>query len=397
MRLLARVQAAAAAGGEPLVDLGRGNPDVPPPQHVIDALAESANEQTPRVHGYAPFAGLPELRRAIASRYAEHYGVELDPDHEVAVVPGTKSALVELVLLTAQRGDTVLLPDPYYPDYPSGIALAGADLGLLQLDPERGYAPRFDLAPRERHRARLPQLPVEPDRGGRQGRDVRGRCRVRAGDRRGDRARLRVRRSRLRRAHAAELPRRARRARGRGRAVLDVEELRDGRLARRLRARQRGARRADDDAAGSRPRGHLHAGAAGVDRGADRAAGDRCRADTALRAQARPRPRSGRRVGRALRGDVLRLASPSRRPDAGTVARRGPPRRRAGRGLRPVGPGLGAALARDARRACWTSVSSASPPHSPVDLARKQTRIELFQSGAETNAGFDGIVFKAGA
>ena len=149
MRLLARVQAAAAAGGEPLVDLGRGNPDVPPPQHVIDALTESANEPTPRVHGYAPFAGLPELRRAIASRYAEHYGVELDPDREVAVVPGTKSALVELVLLTAQRGDTVLLPDPYYPDYPSGVALAGADLGLLQLDPQRGYAPRFDLAPRD--------------------------------------------------------------------------------------------------------------------------------------------------------------------------------------------------------------------------------------------------------
>jgi aminotransferase len=149
MRLLARVQAAAAAGGEPLVDLGRGNPDVPPPQHIVDALSASANEHTSRVHGYAPFAGLPELRRAIAARYANHYGVELDPDREVAVVPGTKTALVELVLCVAERGDTVLLPDPYYPDYPSGIALAGADLGLLELDPERGYAPRFDLAPRD--------------------------------------------------------------------------------------------------------------------------------------------------------------------------------------------------------------------------------------------------------
>jgi aminotransferase len=149
MRLLARVQAAAAAGGDPLVDLGRGNPDVPPPQHVIDALAESANEQTPRVHGYAPFAGLPELRSAIAARYASDYGVELDPEREVAIVPGTKSALVELVLLVAERGDTVLLPDPYYPDYPSGVALAGARLGLLPLDPDRGYAPRFDLAPRD--------------------------------------------------------------------------------------------------------------------------------------------------------------------------------------------------------------------------------------------------------
>ena len=149
MRLLARVQAAAATEGEPLIDLGRGNPDVPPPLHVIEALTRSANERIARVHGYAPFSGLTDLRRAIAERYATHYGVEVDPESEVAVVPGTKSALVELVLCVAERGDTVLLPDPYYPDYTSGVALAGANLGLLQLDPARGYAPRFDLAERD--------------------------------------------------------------------------------------------------------------------------------------------------------------------------------------------------------------------------------------------------------
>ena len=149
MRLLADVQRAAARDGDPLVDLGRGNPDVPPPPHVIEALVESAREQTARVHGYAPFAGLPELRLAIAERYAREYGVELDPEREVAVVPGTKSALAEIVLCVAERGDTVLLPDPYYPDYPSGVALAGAELGLLPLDPNRGYAPRFDLVPHE--------------------------------------------------------------------------------------------------------------------------------------------------------------------------------------------------------------------------------------------------------
>jgi aminotransferase len=162
MQLLARVQAAAADGGEPLVDLGRGNPDVPPPPHVIEALVESAREQTARVHGYAPFSGLPELRRALADRYANEYGVELDPEREVAVVPGTKSALVELILCLAERGDTVLLPDPYYPDYPSGIALAGAELGLLPLDPELGYAPRFDLAPRDDVAAVFLNYPSNP-------------------------------------------------------------------------------------------------------------------------------------------------------------------------------------------------------------------------------------------
>jgi aminotransferase len=162
MRLLARVQEEAARDGEPLVDLGRGNPDIPPPAHVVEALVESARESTTAVHGYAPFSGLKQLREAIANRYASEYGVSLDPEREVAVVPGTKTALTELVLCLAERGDTVLLPDPYYPDYPSGIALAGARLDLLRLDPDRGYAPRFDLAPRDHVTAAFLNYPSNP-------------------------------------------------------------------------------------------------------------------------------------------------------------------------------------------------------------------------------------------
>src|ERR671927_552576 len=94
--LLARVADAAAADGEPLVDLGRGNPEVGPPPHVVQALADSAAR--PDVHGYAPFAGLPALKEAIADRYRELYGVELDPASEVAVLPGTKTALAEVAL-----------------------------------------------------------------------------------------------------------------------------------------------------------------------------------------------------------------------------------------------------------------------------------------------------------
>jgi aminotransferase len=162
MRLLAQVQEEARRDGEPLVDLGRGNPDIPPPTHVVEALVESAREPTTAVHGYAPFSGLKELREAITERYANEYGVRLDPGREVAIVPGTKTALTELVLCLAERGDTVLLPDPYYPDYPSGIALAGARLALLPLDRERGYAPRFDLAPRENVTAAFLNYPSNP-------------------------------------------------------------------------------------------------------------------------------------------------------------------------------------------------------------------------------------------
>jgi aminotransferase len=143
--LLARVAAAAAQEGPPVVDLGRGNPEVGPPAHVVEALHKASAR--PDVHGYAPFRGLPRLREALAARYRSVYGVELDPDREIALVPGTKTAIVELALTLAERGDTVLLPDPYYPDYPSGPALAEAEIRLLPLDPAAGWAPDLASAP----------------------------------------------------------------------------------------------------------------------------------------------------------------------------------------------------------------------------------------------------------
>jgi aminotransferase len=122
--LLARVAAAAARTGEPLVDLGRGNPEVGPPEHVVHALAESA--ERPDVHGYAPFSGLPALKEAIAQRYGELYDAHIDPAREVAVLPGTKTGLMEFALCAVEHGGTIVLPDPGYPDYFSAVALAGA-------------------------------------------------------------------------------------------------------------------------------------------------------------------------------------------------------------------------------------------------------------------------------
>jgi aminotransferase len=158
--LLAKVSEHAALDGEPLVDLGRGNPEVGPPQHVIDALAEAANQ--PSAHGYPPFRGLPALREAIAARYSEVYGVELDPDTEVTIMPGTKTAICELALVTAERGQTIVLPDPYYPDYPSGPALAGATTGFVPLDREAGWAPEFEAAPHDDVAALFLNFPSNP-------------------------------------------------------------------------------------------------------------------------------------------------------------------------------------------------------------------------------------------
>jgi aminotransferase len=141
--LLERVAAAAAREGEPVIDLGRGNPDIPPPVHVAQRLAEAALSREAAVHGYAPFSGLPQLKEAVAYRYRSVYGVELDPEREVAIVPGIKTTLGEFALCVAERGSTLLLPDPGYPDYLSGAALAGARVAALPIEPR----PDFGAAP----------------------------------------------------------------------------------------------------------------------------------------------------------------------------------------------------------------------------------------------------------
>jgi L-glutamine---4-(methylsulfanyl)-2-oxobutanoate aminotransferase len=154
--LLARVTAA----GPDVIDVGRGNPDVPPPAHVVEALVESTREPTAAVHGYPPFAGLRATKQAIADRYAGVYGVELDPEHEVAFLPGTTTALVELALVLAQHGDRILLPDPGYPDYNSAVALSGAERVALPLAADG--RPDWAVAPRERVAAVYLNYPANP-------------------------------------------------------------------------------------------------------------------------------------------------------------------------------------------------------------------------------------------
>jgi aminotransferase len=157
LRTVARI---AATEGDTVIDLGRGNPETGPAPHVIDALTRGA--ERPDVHGYSPFRGLPELRGALAERYRSAYDVSLSADTEIAVVPGTKTAIVELCLALAEERQTIVLPDPYYPDYPSGPALAGAGISYVPLDRSNGWAPDFSQAPTDDVAAVYLNFPSNP-------------------------------------------------------------------------------------------------------------------------------------------------------------------------------------------------------------------------------------------
>ena len=162
-RVLAAAAAARAAPGPRFIDLGRGNPDLPPPPHALEAARAAMLETaTPAVHGYPRFDGQPALREAIARRYALDHGVEIDPEREVAVVPGTKTGIMLAAIAAAGRGDTVLLPDPGYPDYLSGVALAGARAVALPLDAAAGFQPDFAAVAGERPALVMLNYPSNP-------------------------------------------------------------------------------------------------------------------------------------------------------------------------------------------------------------------------------------------
>jgi aminotransferase len=142
-RIVSAAAAARELPGPRLIDLGRGNPDLPPPAVALDAL-RAAIDAADGMHGYPPFQGLPELARAIAERYRIDHGVILDPERQVAVVPGTKTGIMFAVLACAGAGDAIALPDPGYPDYLSAVALADARTVALPLDGTAGWQPDLD-------------------------------------------------------------------------------------------------------------------------------------------------------------------------------------------------------------------------------------------------------------
>ena len=128
---------AARQAGRDIIDLGMGNPDQPPPQHVIDKLCEVA--QNLDAHGYSQSKGIPGLRRAQANYYKRRFGVDLDPESEVVVTMGSKEGLASLATAITAPGDVVLAPNPSYPIHTFGFILAGATIRSIPVTPDERY------------------------------------------------------------------------------------------------------------------------------------------------------------------------------------------------------------------------------------------------------------------
>lgn len=139
--LVRKVNAKVATGAD-VINLGQGNPDQPTPDFIVKAMQEATAK--PANHKYSQFRGDPELKKAAAAFYKREYGVELDPEKEIAILGGSKIGLVELPFAILNLGDTMILPDPGYPDYLSGVALADVRLELMRLKEENQFLPDYD-------------------------------------------------------------------------------------------------------------------------------------------------------------------------------------------------------------------------------------------------------------
>jgi aspartate aminotransferase len=149
------------AKGEDVVDFSAGEPDFPTPEHIKKAGERAIADNFTR---YTPNAGIPELRRAVAERYREDYGLEFDAS-QVIICGGGKHALLNLMLAIVEPSDEVVIPTPYWMTFSEQVRLAGGKPVLVPCSEADGFRTTrkvLEPAVTERTRILLLNFPANP-------------------------------------------------------------------------------------------------------------------------------------------------------------------------------------------------------------------------------------------
>ena len=130
------------AEGKPIINIGIGSPDLPPSQHVIEAIQQSLTHDS--IHGYQNYQGLPEFRHAIATFYKNKYNVNIDKVNEVLPLMGSKEGIMHISMAFLNAGDHVLVPNPGYPTYSSVTNLLEATPIYYELTEANNWFPDLE-------------------------------------------------------------------------------------------------------------------------------------------------------------------------------------------------------------------------------------------------------------
>ena len=142
---ISRKIAEKKAQGIEVISFGIGDPDIPTPDYVIDALGEASHD-APN-HRYPESEGLPEFREGVADWYHRRFGVKLDSVKEVISLIGAKEGIGHVAFCFLDAGDVALVPDPGYPVYAMGTLFAGGESYMLPLTEENDWLPDLDSIP----------------------------------------------------------------------------------------------------------------------------------------------------------------------------------------------------------------------------------------------------------
>lgn len=132
------------AAGLSVIDLSVGTPNIPPTEEVRRVIAEEAMK--PESYIYA-IRDLEELQEAVAAWYRRRYDVVLDPASQIVALLGSQEGLAHIALSIADPGDVILVPDPCYPVFRDGPAIAGAEVHYMPMKPENDFLIDFDAIP----------------------------------------------------------------------------------------------------------------------------------------------------------------------------------------------------------------------------------------------------------
>jgi len=129
--------------GIDLISLSIGDPDIPPPKFILEALAKEASN--PNNHNYSFSQGEPEFKEAVADWYRGRFGVDLDPQREVIALIGSKEGLANISRAFVNPGDRVLVPNPAYPVYANGAVTLSEGIPVaMPLLEENDFKPNID-------------------------------------------------------------------------------------------------------------------------------------------------------------------------------------------------------------------------------------------------------------
>lgn len=135
----------ALSKGVDLIDISIGDPDLPTPAHIVDAMKKAVEK--PEHHRYPSYAGMPSYREAVAQWYERRFNVKLDPSQEVLSLIGSKEGIGHIPLAFVNPDDFVLCPSPAYPVYSIGTLFAGGEPHFMPLKEENHFFPDFSSIP----------------------------------------------------------------------------------------------------------------------------------------------------------------------------------------------------------------------------------------------------------